>query len=286
MAWTPLVDRQHPHDLFSELSVSYAYALSRKADVSVYVGYPGEPALGPVTFMHRPSGSFMPDAPIGHHWADATHITFGVGTLGLRFGKLKLEGSSFTGREPDENRYDFDKPLFDSWSGRLSYNPSAYWALQASHGFIKSPEALHPGVDVNRTTASATYVYPINANNYIAATLLWGQNATPGKDASNSVLAEATARLGKSAIYTRYEWVQKSGEELNLSPVLYSLDTQYPVNEITVGAGRDLRTFGHIVVASGAQITIYHTDAALGNLYGSNPLAAEVYMHVYPTRMK
>ena len=44
----PLVDRQHPHDLLSELSVSYAHALSPKADVFVYAGYPGEPALGPL----------------------------------------------------------------------------------------------------------------------------------------------------------------------------------------------------------------------------------------------
>lgn len=58
----PLIDRQHPHDLFSELSVSYAQALSPKTDVFLYLGYPGEPALGPVTFMHRPSGMFMPDA--------------------------------------------------------------------------------------------------------------------------------------------------------------------------------------------------------------------------------
>lgn len=51
----PLIDRQHPHDFISELSVSYAHALSSKADVFVYVGYPGEPAIGPVAFMHRPS---------------------------------------------------------------------------------------------------------------------------------------------------------------------------------------------------------------------------------------
>jgi hypothetical protein len=73
----PLVDRQHPHDLFSEISVSYAHAFSKKTDLFVYLGYPGEPALGPVTFMHRISGMDNPDAPIGHHWADATHITFG-----------------------------------------------------------------------------------------------------------------------------------------------------------------------------------------------------------------
>jgi hypothetical protein len=121
----PLVDRQHPHDLFSELSASYSYSFTKNADAYLYVGYPGEPALGPTTFMHRPLAGFMPDAPIGHHWADATHITFGVATAGVRVGMFKLEGSSFTGREPDEDRYNFDKPRFDSWSGRLWFAPSA-----------------------------------------------------------------------------------------------------------------------------------------------------------------
>jgi hypothetical protein len=101
----PIVDRQHPHDLFSELSVSYSHALSKKTDLFIYAGYPGEPALGPVAFMHRPSALDNPDAPLSHHWVDATHITFGVATVGLRIGNFKLEGSSFTGREPD------DKPL-------------------------------------------------------------------------------------------------------------------------------------------------------------------------------
>ena len=120
----PLVDRQHPHDLFSELSVSYAHAFSKNTDVFVYLAYPGEPALGAVAFMHRPSALYNPDAPLSHHWVDATHITFGVATLGIRLGQFKIEGSSFTGREPNEKRFDFDKPRFDSWSGRLSYNPS------------------------------------------------------------------------------------------------------------------------------------------------------------------
>ena len=280
----PLVDRQHPHDLFSELSASYAYSFSKKSDLSIYVGYPGEPALGPVTFMHRPSGQFMPDAPIGHHWADATHITFGVATLGLRYGKFKLEGSSFTGREPDENRYDFDKPLFDSWSGRLSFNPSVNWALQASHGFIKSPEALHATEDINRTTASATCVYPLSVNRYFSATVLWGQNSIKSMDASNSALAEATLKLKRLAPYMRYEWVQKSMEELDLNPLLYR-NVLYPVSTLTVGAGFDLAQISKVTLAVGAQLSFNHTTTSLSNLYGSNPIGGEVYLHIYPRLM-
>jgi len=157
----PLVDRQHPHDLFSELSVSYSYAFSKKTDVFIYAAYPGEPALGAVAFMHRPSSLHNPDAPLSHHWVDATHITFGVATLGVRYGQFKIEGSSFTGSEPNDKRFNFDKPTFDSWSSRLSFNPSTNWALQVSHGYLKSPEELHTYENVNRTTASAAYSVPL-----------------------------------------------------------------------------------------------------------------------------
>jgi hypothetical protein len=282
----PLVDRQHPHDLFSELSISYAQALSKKADLFVYLGYPGEPALGPVTFMHRPSGAFMPDAPIGHHWEDATHITFGVATLGIRYGQFKLEGSSFTGREPDEHRYDFDRPRFNSWSGRLSFNPDSHWALQVSHGFIRSPEELRPEEDVHRTTASATFVQSWAKNDYFAATGLWGLNKTAGQDGSNAALLEATLRLSRWAIYTRYEWVDKSLEELNLPEAVYgSSDPQFGINAVTLGAAYDLFRIGKLVVAGGGQATLNKPPAVLQGLYGKMPMSGELYLHIYPARM-
>ena len=74
---------------------------------------------------------------------------------------MKIEGSIFTGREPDEDRYDFDRPRFDSYSGRLSWNPTRNLALQVSYGYIKSPEELHPETKIHRTTASAIYNLPL-----------------------------------------------------------------------------------------------------------------------------
>jgi hypothetical protein len=282
----PLVDRQHPHDFFSELSVSYSQALSKRSDVYLYVGYPGEPALGPVAFMHRPSAMDNPDAPISHHWIDATHITFGVATLGVRFGDFKIEGSSFTGREPDEKRYDFDKPRFDSWSGRLSYNPSENWALQVSHGFIKEPEALHAGEDVNRTTASAIYSLPIKNNGTFNATAVWGMNKTKGHEAENAVLLEGEWRKNKLALYGRYDWTQKSVEELVLDENVYGHDAVFPVNAFTVGFNYDLFKIGKAKVAAGSQFSLYHADSRLDDLYGKNPMAFEVFLRLYPGMMK
>jgi hypothetical protein len=283
---TPLVDRQHPHDLFSALSVAYTYALSAKSDLSFYLGYPGEPALGSVAFMHRPSAAADPDAPISHHWNDGTHITFGVATLGYRYGNFKLEASSFTGREPDENRYGFDKPRFDSWSGRLSFNPGPNWALQVSRGWIKSPEALHPEENVSRTTASAIYSLVWGGEKSMDATAVWGLNQISGEKGENAVLLEADLRLKRLALYTRYEWVQKSLEEMNLDAASYGKDAVFPVNALTLGLNYDLFTLGKIRVAAGAQLTGYHPDSRLNNLYGVNPLSGEVFLRIYPSLMK
>lgn len=280
-----IVDRQHPHDLFSELSVSYSQVLSSKTDVFAYFGYPGEPALGPVAFMHRPSALSNPDAPISHHWVDATHITFGVATVGVRYNNLKLEGSSFTGREPDENRYDFDKPKFDSWSGRLSYNPTKNWAFQVSHGFIKSPESLHPEEDVSRTTASAIFSKKLKRSS-VNATAVWGINKTAGHDGENAAMAEGEWRKNKLAIYTRYEWVQKSVEELALDETYYGHDAIFPVNAVTAGFSYDLLNIGQSRLAGGGQFTFYHADDRLDALYGHNPMAFEVYLRLYPGRMR
>lgn len=282
----PLVDRQHPHDLFSELSVSYAYAFSKKSDIFLYLAYPGEPALGPVAFMHRPAALYNPDAPLSHHWTDATHITFGVATLGIRFGKFKLEGSSFTGREPDEYRYGFDKPLFDSWSSRLSLNPTQNWALQVSHGFIKSPENLHPGEDIHRTTASAIYSLPLPGNSWFNATALWGLNKGKKHEGENALLLEAAWSHKRLSIHSRYEFVEKSVEELNLNETIFGHDAVFPVHALTAGFNYDLLQLGKLKLAGGSQFTIYTADNRLHDIYGKSPMSYEVYLRFYPASMR
>jgi hypothetical protein len=160
----PLHDRQHPHDLFDELSFTLSQKFDYDLSTYIYFGYPGEPALGPPTFMHRPSAMDDPDAPLGHHWQDSTHVTFGVATAGPVWHNIKVEGSIFTGWEPDEDRYNFDQPEFDSYSGRLSWNPTRNLALQVSFGYIKSPEALEPELNRHRTTASLIYNVPLETD--------------------------------------------------------------------------------------------------------------------------
>jgi hypothetical protein len=281
----PLHDRQHPHDLFSELSASYSVKTGMRSSAYLYAGYPGEPALGPPTYMHRPIAYDMADAPIGHHWQDATHVTFGVVTAGYDFGGVKLEGSAFTGAEPNEFRYNFDRPHLDSFSGRLSWNPSANVALQISNGYIKSPEALDPGVDQHRTTASILYNKPLGYESNWYAGAVWGQNRlTGGSPTSNAYLIESDYRRGGNAYYARFERVQKSGHELVL-PNPFVGAALFDVGSYSFGYVRDIN---HQVTGTrigiGAQITLAPKSTGLDPYYGAGtPTSFQVFLRLRPT---
>jgi hypothetical protein len=212
---TPLVDRQHPHDRYMELSASYSLPVGpaeNHSAVFAYFGLPGEPALGPPTFMHRFSGMDNPEAPLGHHWLDSTHVTFGVATLGWIRDGVKLEGSVFTGREPDQNRNDIESPKMDSWSLRATWNPTPDWSFQASRGHLHSPEQLEPEIDVDRTTVSAMLNRSLAAGNW-QTTLAWGHNDRKPGRGTNSFLLESAVTLGdRNTVFGRVE--QQQNDEL------------------------------------------------------------------------
>ena len=176
-------DRQHPHDLFMELAGEYDRPLTSALRWQLYGGLAGEPALGPAGFPHRLSAMSNLVAPIGHHWLDATHITFGLVTTGIYGQRWKGESSLFNGREPDEQRTDLDLAPLDSYSGRLWFLPTARLALQVSAGRLDDAEAPHgvgPLQDIVRITASATYQAAIGSAGFWATTLAWGVNREAG----------------------------------------------------------------------------------------------------------
>ena len=297
----PLHDRQHPHDLFDELSISLSQKINDDFSGYVYFGYPGEPALGPPTFMHRPSAMDNPDAPIGHHWQDSTHITFGVATVGLqwsRFGGMKIEGSIFTGREPDEDRYDFDKPRFDSYSGRISWNPTPDLSLQFSHGYIKSPEGLEPDLKIHRTTASVVYNRPLGPDTNWSNSFVWGQNdesvatglrpvgtahravATPDK--SQSFLLETNYQRDRNTVYGRWELVEKSAHELVLGERDHG--KVFTVNALTAGYVRDLSHGDRIDIGLGGQLTLNFWPGDLDRYYGDGiGYGFQIFLRIRPS---
>src|SRR4029078_12177980 len=61
----PLIDYQHPHDLFMALGGSYDRTV-RSVRAFLNVDDVGSPALGPEPFMYRPSAAENPTAPLSH----------------------------------------------------------------------------------------------------------------------------------------------------------------------------------------------------------------------------
>jgi len=288
----PLIDKQHPHDLFMELSAQYTYPLGDRATWFTYFGYPGEPALGPVAFMHRASASENPSAALAHHLQDSTHISFGVLTTGFTYRWFKLEGSIFNGREPDENRYDFDAHKWNSRSARLWFMPNRNWALQVSHGFLRSPENQEPEVDVRRTTASLQYNRKFDRGNW-ASTFVWGRNHVSGHDDGiinlNSYTAESTVQfLDKNYLYTRLELVDKDDLLRPSDRALLGIVQHHPVFRIgayTFGGARDVWNTNKVSIALGGDLTFYSKSAILDPIYGDNPFSWKLFVRLRPSKM-
>ena len=163
----PIIDGQHPHDFFMEVAALYDIPLGKSTLLSFYAAPVGDPAIGPTAYPHRQSASEDPIAALGHHQEDSTHIAFNVLTGGLTYKWARVELSGFHGGEPDESRWAFQPSpnghAVDSVSTRVTISPTKDWSGQYSIAHIASPEALYPGEDQQRQTASVMYHHTFHA---------------------------------------------------------------------------------------------------------------------------
>jgi len=283
----PLVDHQHPHNVFAELSLLYALPLTKRLSWEFYGGPSAEPALGPVTYLHRASASELPLAPLGHHEQDSTHTSFGVITTGLLIDRAKLEASAFNGREPNEERWSIQLGALDSWSGRASIAPTRDWTAQYSIGRLEHPEALEPGSQW-RQTASVEYNRPMSGSHTAggnwATSLVWGRvhKLATGTNL-NSYLLESTLNFRRrNYAFSRLELVDKD-ELFPQAPV----HPAYRIGACTFGGVRDLLQQDLIrgrgwQLGLGADVTFYSKPAALNTAYGNRPVSFQIFLRVRP----
>jgi hypothetical protein len=291
---THLLDRQHPHDVPMEGAVMYGVRVAPRSSVFLYAAWPGEPALGPPAFMHRGSAMAIPSAPIGHHWMDSTHITFGVLTAGLTHRTVKIDGSVFNGREPDARRWGWEHPRLDSYAARVTLNPHRTLSLQASAGRIRGPERLHPGIDADRVTVSATWSSIGGATQLTAA---WGRNirsqllpdclgsaacagaAIPYAPSrvTDAVLLEAALRVARRhLVFARGERVAKDELYPGLDPFHSRV---FPVGAAQAGYLVDLLPATSIGLRVGAAVSLSFVPAFIAPDYGQRPVSYWVFAH-------
>ncbi|MGZ2412728.1 hypothetical protein ACUXST_002157 [Sphingomonas sp. F9_3S_D5_B_2] len=258
-----LVDRQHPHDLFMELSASVSQNVGPNSSVFLYAGLPGEPAFGPPAFMHREAILDSPEAPITHHWLDSTHITFGVVTGGVVLDRLKIEASRFNAREPDQRRWDLETGSLDSTSLRVSWNPSRTLALQGSWGRFKDPEQLEPGVDQTRWSASALWANEVAPGWKAAATLAWGRRSAE-EHSDDGFAAEASLKHARWTLFGRGELT----ENRELAQAAHGPALR--VGKVSAGAVRDFRIADHLSAGVGGLFSVNFVPDSLAASYGGN----------------
>ncbi|MGB5077242.1 MAG: hypothetical protein WBO17_07170 [Sphingorhabdus sp.] len=268
----PLVDRQHPHDFFMELAARLDVDIADGASLFLYGGPVGEPALGPSAFMHRGSAKLNPEAPITHHWFDSSHITYGVGTVGLSTQRFQLEGSIFTGQEPDERRWNIEKSKLDSWSVRASWNPSPSWSLQASTGRLKEPEAFHPGEDEHRTTVSINYA---NSNGLSAMLAFSAKDRKPGETLT-AWLAEANWDIDDHhTLFGRIENVKNDELFPDHADLLH--EVPFRVSKFQGGYAYRFRLAGPVNIAMGGTVSAYAKPRELDAAYGNSPIGFTLF---------
>ncbi|HET9637983.1 MAG TPA: hypothetical protein VFP12_02135 [Allosphingosinicella sp.] len=272
---TPLVDRQHPHDFFVELSASYSLPISEGMSLFAYAGLPGEPAFGPPPFMHRLAAQDSPEAPISHHWLDSTHVSFGVVTAGIVAGDVKLEASRFNGREPDQKRFDIETGPLDSTALRLSWNPARTLSLQASWAHLTDPEQLKPGEDQTRWSASALYARPLGRKARWSTTLAWGRRSREHGQL-DAFLLESSVSRKQWTLFGRAE--RTENDELGGAGGHHG--PAYRVGKVSLGAMRDFRAAPHVRLGFGGLWAFNFVPAGLEPSYGGDRKGGMLFLRL------
>lgn len=283
----PIVDGQHPHDFVMELAALYDLRLGEKTLLTFYAAPVGDPAIGPTAYPHRASAMENPVAPLGHHQEDSTHIADDVVTVGFTRGMVRLEGSGFHGREPNEHRWQVQQGAIDSWSTRLTVQPRQNWSGQYSYGRIHSPEQLFPTENQERMTASVMYNRPLGdgAKGNWASTAAWGQTHSLGDNViQNSYLFESLLRFAtRNNVWTRMEDVDRTTELLlgeNPLPPGFEEEPAGRVQAYTFGYSRDFDLVSHLGTAIGGQVTAYTVGSRLRPVYGTDPVGVVVFLRM------
>jgi len=267
----PLIDAQHPHNFVMAAALQYAHKVGESTTLQFYYAPVGEPALGPVAFPHRASAAELPQAPIGHHWQDSTHIADNVATVAVQHSWLRLEASGFYGSEPGENRWRIDWGPMNSYSGRVSLMPSKNWMFQVSAGHLTDPERQQSG-DVTRVTSSLHYSRPMGDNSW-STSVIWGRNhdLVTGRNL-DSYLAETVYPLSRRNFVTgRWELVDK--DELDMPGV-------WRIGAYTAGYTRDVGSLPYLETGIGANLTAYTLPEILKTTYGGRPWGVNLYLRL------
>jgi len=155
----------------------------------------------------------------------------------------------------------------------MAMGPAASSTASAAHGPLRTMPTMR--------------MAPDPADDF-SATLLWGRTRSLAENAANSskensYLAEALLRFAHSNyVWTRLENAGRSNELL-LAPgaALPANFVESPLGHVaayTFGYDHDLPLGMHLLLAPGAQFTLYRTPQALRSIYGATPTGEVLFL--------
>jgi hypothetical protein len=281
-----LTDRMHPHELVGEAAVTYDHGIGAGLAGSLYLAAVGEPALGPVSYRHRPSAIHDPAAPLGLHSQDFTHTSFGVATAGVYTRRVRLEGSVFNGAHPDDVRtnFDFAGARLNSYAARLTVNPDPRWSVAAWGGYLAASGGTHAHGASHRIGLALLRSTPSGPRGTWSTALIWGADVpTETRRALHSILLESSLEPGPSdAFLGRAEYVRRTAADLAL---VGSVRPELDLGALSLGYARRLQSSYSLEAWLGLRGTINFVPEDLRLFYGSRtPLGVIAYVQVTPSR--
>ena len=238
----PIIDRQHPHDSFMQLSAGWRMPVGEHDRPDARGGACRRAGA-------RPRGVHASRVGRGDCRSRRSAITRSTPRTSRlassrpesTHGRWAAEGSVFNGREPDEHRWDFDFGRLDSVSGRLWFRPADEWAVQVSAGRLVQPEQLEAG---NVHPHDSLRIVDAGAGRSMSAmTVAYGRNDHAGKQAA---FGELTRQRGAYTLSSRLEFVQVENELLidDLTPASTGEHAGHLdlLGALTVGADSTRRT--------------------------------------------
>lgn len=149
--------------------------------------------------------------------------------------------------------------------------------MQVSTGYIGSPEALTPAVNVRRTTASATHNRSLLDGNW-QTTVAWGRNVNkPGETLDGYLVESSISVSDKHTFFGRAELADKDELFADDAP---QAGQSFKVGKLSLGYIYDFASVGHLRAGIGALVSGYAIPASLEPTYGAHTTSYMLFMRL------
>jgi len=281
----PFLDSQHPHSspiMGLTLSDTIRFRQDSTDSIKLFFAPRGESTEGPIAFMHRPTGIYNPDAPLGHHVGqDVGHISSTVLGASLKLGSTRVELSTFNGTEPEPMSVDLPMGVPNSFAARLVEEFSPELIGMVSGAYVSNPEADDPTVPfVTRYSASMYAQVRLPHGWTFYNSLIYGLiNHLDHAGALNSFTEELLFAGERPRIFGRFELLQRTPAELEI-PTSGDPNSGLWVAALTLGYSHKITSIDGVELNLGASATKDLLPKEYLAAYGGNPWSGKVFLRL------